>query len=130
MKIGLYKIPSRVYDEIVNTNKNFTIVGISLNKAYFKKYRGDHTLEYNQDIKNRLKRIEGQIRGVLRMIEEEKDCKEVITQLTASRSAMDRTIGLIVGTNLENCLREQFEKGDTSNEDLIKEAVQLLVKSR
>ena len=53
-------------------------------------------MEYNQDIKNRLKRIEGQIRGVLRMIEEEKDCKEVITQLTASRSAMDRTIGLIV----------------------------------
>ncbi|PEI44160.1 metal-sensitive transcriptional regulator [Bacillus pseudomycoides] len=87
-------------------------------------------MEYNQDIKNRLKRIEGQIRGVLRMIEEEKVCKEVITQLTASRSAMDRTIGLIVGTNLENCLREQFEKGDTSNEDLIKEAVQLLVKSR
>ncbi|MGG2067064.1 MULTISPECIES: metal-sensitive transcriptional regulator [unclassified Bacillus (in: firmicutes)] len=87
-------------------------------------------MEYSQDMKNRLKRIEGQIRGVLRMMEEGKDCKEVITQLTASRSAMDRTIGLIVGTNLEKCLREQFEKGDTSNEDVIKEAVQLLVKSR
>ncbi|MCW9133800.1 metal-sensitive transcriptional regulator [Bacillus paramycoides] len=87
-------------------------------------------MEYNQDIKNRLKRIEGQVRGVLRMIEEGKDCKEVITQLTASRSALDRSIGLIVGTNLEQCLREQFEKGDGSNEDLIKEAVQLLVKSR
>ncbi len=59
---------------------------------------------------NRLKRIEGQVRGVLRMMEEGKDCREVITQLTASRSALDRTIGLVVGTNLEQCLREQFEK--------------------
>ena len=75
---------------------------------------------------NRLKRIEGQVRGVLRMMEEGKDCREVITQLTASRSALDRTIGLVVGTNLEQCLREQFEK--VPNEELIKEAVQLLVK--
>jgi DNA-binding FrmR family transcriptional regulator len=81
-------------------------------------------------MKNRLKRIEGQIRGVLRMLEEEKDCKDVITQLSASRTAIDRTIGLIVGTNLEQCLREQLEKGDELNSDLVKEAVQLLVKSR
>ncbi|MES5953500.1 cytoplasmic protein [Bacillus anthracis] len=87
-------------------------------------------MEYNQDMKNRLKRIEGQVRGVLRMMEEGKDCREVITQLTASRSALDRTIGLVVGTNLEHCLREQFESGNSSNEELIKEAVQLLVKSR
>lgn len=85
-------------------------------------------MEYNQDMKNRLKRIEGQVRGVLRMMEEGKDCREVITQLTASRSALDRTIGLVVGTNLEQCLREQFESGNGSNEELIK-AVQLLVKA-
>jgi DNA-binding FrmR family transcriptional regulator len=87
-------------------------------------------MEYTQEMKNRLRRIEGQIRGVLRMLEEEKDCKEVITQLSASRSAIDRAIGLIVGTNLEHCLREQMEKGDYANQDLVKEAVQLLVKSR
>ncbi|MDR7074698.1 MULTISPECIES: metal-sensitive transcriptional regulator [Bacillales] len=87
-------------------------------------------MEYTQEMKNRLKRIEGQIRGVLRMLEEEKDCKDVITQLSASRTAIDRTIGLIVGTNLEQCLRDQMEKGDNLNSDLVKEAVQLLVKSR
>ncbi|MBO9130862.1 metal-sensitive transcriptional regulator [Bacillus sp. 165] len=87
-------------------------------------------MEYTQEMKNRLRRIEGQIRGVLRMLEEEKDCKEVITQLSASRSAIDRAIGLIVGTNLEQCLREQIEHGDYANQNLVKEAVQLLVKSR
>jgi DNA-binding FrmR family transcriptional regulator len=87
-------------------------------------------MEYNQEMKNRLKRIEGQIRGVLRMLEEEKNCKDVITQLSASRTAIDRTMGLIVGTNLEQCLREQMAMGDQGNSNLVKEAVQMLVKSR
>lgn len=91
---------------------------------------GGAEMEYTQEMKNRLKRIEGQVRGVLRMLEEEQDCKAVITQLSASRTAIDRTIGLIVGTNLEQCLREQMESGEEMNSDIVKEAVQLLVKSR
>lgn len=86
-------------------------------------------MEYTNEMKNRLKRVEGQIRGVLRMLEEEKDCKDVITQLSASRTAIDRTIGLIVGSNLEECIRVQLDKGE-STEDVVKEAVNLLVKSR
>lgn len=86
-------------------------------------------MEYTKEMKNRLKRVEGQLRGVLRMMEEESDCKDVITQLSASRTAIDRTIGLIVGSNLEECLREQLDKGE-STEDVVKQAVELLVKSR
>jgi len=63
------------------------------------------------------------------MIEQNKDCKDVVTQLSASRSAIDRTIGLIVSLNLEQCVRENIEKGE-STEKLVKEAVELLVKSR
>ncbi|AMW99631.1 metal-sensitive transcriptional regulator [Rummeliibacillus sp. G93] len=87
-------------------------------------------MEYNDQIRNRLKRIEGQLRGVLRMIEEDKDCKDVITQLSASRSAIDRTIGLIVSTNLVHCMKEEKDSNGKDSETLIKEAVELLVKSR
>ncbi|MGG1290590.1 metal-sensitive transcriptional regulator [Bacillus smithii] len=88
-------------------------------------------MEYSKDIRNRLKRIEGQVRGVLRMLDQEEDCKEVITQLSAARSALDRAIALIVATNLEKCIREQMEEGeDQARSEVIKEAVQLLVKSR
>lgn len=86
-------------------------------------------MEYNDQIKNRLKRIEGQLRGVLRMIEEEKDCKDVITQLSAVRSAVDRTVGVIASSNLVECVLEAEKHGESTNE-LIKEAVNLLVKSR
>ncbi|MEJ9150846.1 metal-sensitive transcriptional regulator [Bacillus smithii] len=79
-------------------------------------------MEYNKEIKNRLKRIEGQIKGVLGMMELGKDCKSVVAQLSAARNAIDRAIALIVSSNLEHCLRESLGKGE--------KAVELLVKSR
>ncbi|MFD2170286.1 metal-sensitive transcriptional regulator [Tumebacillus lipolyticus] len=86
-------------------------------------------MEYNDSMRNRLKRIEGQIRGVLDMMEEQRDCRDVVTQLSAVRSAVDRTIGLIVASNLEACVRDELERGN-SPDQVIKEAVELLVKSR
>lgn len=86
-------------------------------------------MEYDKSVVNRLKRIEGQIKGVLSMIEKGEDCKDVVTQLSASRSAIDRTIGLIVSMNLEQCIRENIANG-ADTRDVVKEAVELLVKSR
>lgn len=87
-------------------------------------------MEYNTQIQNRVKRIEGQLRGILLMMDENKDCKEVITQLSAVRTAVDRTIGVIVGSNLVDCVQKANENEESNAEDLIKEAVNLLVKSR
>ncbi|MUT65390.1 metal-sensitive transcriptional regulator [Paenibacillus sp. NEAU-GSW1] len=86
-------------------------------------------MDYNDQMKNRIKRIEGQLRGILKMMEENKDCKEVITQLSASRTAIDRTIGLIVSSNLVECVKHGEENGKDT-EKLVLEAVNLLVKSR
>ncbi|HLS34709.1 MAG TPA: metal-sensitive transcriptional regulator [Bacillota bacterium] len=84
---------------------------------------------YDDKVKNRLKRIEGQIRGVLKMMEEDKECKDVVGQMTAIRTALDRAIGVVVSTNLEQCVRDQVSKGENTEEE-IKEAVELLVRSR
>jgi DNA-binding FrmR family transcriptional regulator len=86
-------------------------------------------MEYNDQVKNRVKRIEGQLSGVLKMMEENKDCKDVITQLSAVRSAVDRTVGVIVSSNLVECVLEAEKRGEKTD-DVIKEAVNLLVKSR
>ncbi len=86
-------------------------------------------LEFTPEIKNRLKRVEGQVRGILRMMEEEKECKDVISQLSAARSALDRVIAYIVAQNLQQCVEDQYEKGENSSE-VVNEAIQLLVKSR
>ncbi|MCE7793954.1 metal-sensitive transcriptional regulator [Salipaludibacillus sp. CUR1] len=86
-------------------------------------------MDYSSDMKNRLKRIEGQVRGVLKMMEDEKECQSIITQLSAVRSAVDRATAYVVAKNLEVCLREQ--KGTEEDpEETIEEAVKMLVKSR
>lgn len=86
-------------------------------------------MEYDKSVINRLKRIEGQIKGVLGMMEQGNDCRAIVTQLSAARNAIDRTMGVIVSTNLEQCVRENVEKGESSG-DSVKEAVELLIKSR
>ncbi|WP_240417752.1 metal-sensitive transcriptional regulator [Paenibacillus periandrae] len=88
-------------------------------------------MEYNytEDMKKRLRRIEGQVRGVLRLMEEGKPCKEVVSQLSAVRNASDKALAQIVAVNLQQCLLEEQAAGrDTSK--LVQEAVELLVKSR
>lgn len=85
--------------------------------------------EYEAQIKNRVKRMEGQLRGILKMMEEGKDCKSVITQLSAVRSAVDRTVGVIVSENLLECVRNA-EGDDEKVNEMIQEAMNLVVKSR
>ncbi len=85
--------------------------------------------EYTDEVKTRLRRIEGQVRGVLRLMEEGKSCKEVVAQLSAVRNASDKAIAQIVAENLQQCiLAEQAAGNDTGK--MVKEAVELLVKSR
>lgn len=86
-------------------------------------------MNYDTKAMNRLKRIEGQVRAVIRMMEEGKDCKDVITQLSAVRSGVDRTIGVIVAANLVECVRNA-EGDDQKMDELVEEAMTLLVKTR
>lgn len=84
---------------------------------------------YDNKVKNRMKRMEGQLRGILKMMEEGEDCKAIITQLSAVRSGVDRAIGLIVSQNLLECIQEA-EGDEQALNDSIQEAVNLFVKSR
>jgi DNA-binding FrmR family transcriptional regulator len=52
----------------------------------------------------RLRRIEGQIRGIQRMLEEGRECEEVLTQLTAARSALDQVGLLLMDRHIERCV--------------------------
>ena len=53
---------------------------------------------------NRLRRAEGQIGGVIRMLQEGRDCKDVITQLAAASRALDKAGIVIVAARLEHCI--------------------------
>jgi DNA-binding FrmR family transcriptional regulator len=84
---------------------------------------------YDKTTINRIKRLQGQLNGILKMMEDDKDCRDVITQLSASRSSIERLIGVIVSENLAECVRENV-KNNESTDELVKDAVNLLIKSR
>ena len=58
-------------------------------------------------INNRLKRAHGQLAAVLRMLEEGRECEDVITQLAAVSHALDRAGFAIITTGLKQCLTEE-----------------------
>ena len=55
------------------------------------------------DVLKRLRRAEGQIRGIVRMIEEGRDCADIVTQLAAVSRALDRAGFKIIATGLREC---------------------------
>jgi DNA-binding FrmR family transcriptional regulator len=81
--------------------------------------------EERRKIVNRLKRLEGQIRGLQTMIESGKDCEAVLTQIMAAKSALNQ-VGLhIIGFSMKTCL---VEDGEKSRDELIDEAIKVFLK--
>lgn len=65
---------------------------------------------------NRLRRAQGQISGVIRMIEEGRDCEEVVTQLAAASRALDRAGFAIIASGLQRCVAD-MESGRANGEN-------------
>ena len=75
----------------------------------------------------RLKRSEGQLRGIQKMIEEERDCIDIITQLSAVRSSVDRVIELLITENLMECINNPTGNPE-DHKKKIEKVIQYLVK--
>jgi len=60
--------------------------------------------DVSDDVLNRLRRAEGQVRGVQRLLEEGADCKDVITQLTAAQAALHRSGLRLMSAGMRYCL--------------------------
>jgi len=72
----------------------------------------------------RLQRIEGQTRGVSRMLEEGRDCQEILTQLAAIRGAVHQISVMVVQEYAKNCLNDPDQHG--SADEVIARLVQTL----
>ncbi|MHB9857266.1 metal-sensitive transcriptional regulator [Streptomyces sp. YIM S03343] len=64
-----------------------------------------------KSVLNRLRRAQGQISGVIKMIEEGRDCEDVVTQLAAASRALDRAGFAIIATGLQQCLTGPDREG-------------------
>ena len=81
----------------------------------------------NKDIINRLKRAEGQLRGIQKMIEDDKECIDIVTQLTAVRSSINRTMSIVISNKI-NQIIENPVKDKEKQEEKLQKALELIIK--
>ena len=83
------------------------------------------TEAFQRDLQKRLNRAIGQLGGVKAMIDDNRYCGDVLTQLAAAESAVHRVSAMLLQNHLETCVVEQIEAGNTA---IIDEAMQLIKK--
>jgi len=69
-----------------------------------------------EKLQNRLRRIEGQVRGLQRMVEEEVYCVEILTQIRSIVSASEKVATILLKDHVEHCVRESIESGEGVDE--------------
>ena len=74
--------------------------------------------EDKEKIQNRLRRIEGQVRGLQRMVDEEAYCVNVLTQIGSVVSALEKVGAILLKDHVEHCVRESIEKGEGADEKI------------
>jgi len=87
-----------------------------------------HTHTHTKAVLNRLSRAIGHMNAVRGMLEQGRDCSEVLIQLAAVRSAINRTCEVILKDHLEHCIVDAINTGDMEALEKLKRAVELLMK--
>ncbi len=83
-----------------------------------------------EKLRNRLKRIEGQVRGVQRMIDEEAYCIDILTQISSYIAASEKVASMVLKDHMDHCVREALEDGTKAEEKVreLQEAVERFIK--
>ena len=74
----------------------------------------------------RLKRIEGQVKGIQKMVEEERYCVDILTQISAIRSAINKVGSIILENHMKGCVSQSIKEGDS--EEMINELMKTIDK--
>ena len=81
-----------------------------------------------RDLMNRLKRIEGQVRGLQRMLEEDAYCPDILTQASAANAALNSFCRELLAAHLRTCVTEDIRAGRNETVDELMDTLQKLMK--
>lgn len=80
-------------------------------------------------ILKRLRRIEGQVKGIQKMVNEEKYCVDILIQIAAIRSAIDKVGGIILENHMNSCVKETLDNScDKDKDKVIDELISTVLK--
>jgi len=81
-----------------------------------------------KDLINRLSRIEGQIRGIKGMLEKNAYCPDVLTQVAATKCALNSFSKVLLANHIKSCVKEDIKEGNDETLDELVETIQKLMK--
>ena len=81
-----------------------------------------------KDLMNRLNRIEGQVRGIKKMVEEERYCVDILTQVSAIQSALNAFNKCLLSNHIKSCVVGKIKNGDEEIVDELCNTIQKMMK--
>lgn len=87
-----------------------------------------HTHENTKAVLNRLSRVIGHMQSIKRMVEEGRDCSEVLIQLSAVKAAINNTGKVILQDHIQHCLVDAIESGDMQEIEELNKAIDRFIK--
>ncbi len=91
-------------------------------------HRHVHTPEENKAVLNRLSRAIGHLESIKKMVENGRDCSEVLIQLSAVKSAINNTGKVILKNHIEHCLVEAVQTNQWDAVDELTDAIERFIK--
>jgi len=124
MKDHAHSAPDFPHDEHLHDS----VLGNAIAPAHNHAHSHSHTHTNTRAVINRLSRIAGHINGVKSMVEEGRDCSEVLIQLSAVRAAVNETCRVILNDHIDHCIVDAIQTGDIEAVNELNKAIKLLMK--
>jgi len=83
-------------------------------------------IKSDDNIINRLRRVEGQVKGIQKMVNEQKYCGDILIQIAAARAALNKVGGIILENYMKECLKENYDSDN--KEEMIDKLIDTMIK--
>lgn len=105
-----------------------TVEGIEYSHSHGEEHGHKHTHQNTKAVLNRLSRASGHLESVKRMVEDGKECSEVLIQLSAVIAALNNTGKVILKDHMEHCIVDAVESGDIAQIKNLNKAIDRFIK--
>lgn len=102
--------------------------GTVIEHSHSNEHGHTHSHEHTKAVVNRISRAIGHLEAIKRMIENGRDCSEVLIQLSAVKAAINNTGKIILQDHIEHCIVDAIEHGDTEAIEDLEKAIDKFIK--
>jgi DNA-binding FrmR family transcriptional regulator len=90
--------------------------------------QASHSADFKKNLQHRLNRIEGQIRGINRMIQEDVYCDDILNQLTAVQNALSSAGTQLLEAHIKSCIVDQIQHGQVETLDELMKTIKKMMR--